>query len=200
MTRRRETLAADYFEGLYAADPDPWRFATSAYEAEKYAATLAALPSARYRDALEIGCSIGVLTERLAPRATSLLGLDAAEGALLQARERCRDLSHVSFARALVPFDWPDGAYDLVLLSEVVYYLDRDDVGRLADRIREATPDGADIVLVHWLGLTDFPLSGDEAADLFIARSSAFARVLHQDRTERYRIDVLRAGREPKAA
>ena len=32
-----------YFERLYARDPDPWRFATSEYERDKYAATLAAL-------------------------------------------------------------------------------------------------------------------------------------------------------------
>ena len=35
-------------------------------------------------------------------------------------------------------------------------------------------PEGGDIVLVHWLGTTDYPLTGDEAAELFIGRSSAF--------------------------
>ena len=197
MTRRTETMATAYFEDLYASDPDPWRFATSAYEAEKYAATMDALPGADYRHALEIGCSIGVLTRRLAARCRKLLSLDAAEGALGQARDRCGDLPDVTFMRALVPADWPDGAFDLVLLSEVVYYLDRDDVGRLVDHVRAAMRDGGDIILVHWLGLTNYPLTGDEAAELFISRSSAFARVLRQERGERYRIDVLRVGAGP---
>ena len=197
MTRRTETMAAEHFEDLYASDPDPWRFATNEYELAKYSATMAALPSAGYSRALEIGCSIGVLTQRLAARCRTLIALDPASGALSLARERCRDLPDVSFVRALVPADWPEGAFDLILLSEVVYYLDRADVGRLVDRVETATRDGADIVLVHWLGLTDYPLSGDEAADLFISRSSAFARVCHQQRAERYRIDVLRVGAGP---
>ena len=52
----------EYFDRMYAESDDPWRFETSEYERRKYAATLAALPRARYENALEIGCSIGVLT------------------------------------------------------------------------------------------------------------------------------------------
>src|SRR6478609_8966907 len=62
------SLPPDYFERVYREADDPWRFASSPYEAAKYAATLAAVPRARYRNAFEIGCSIGVLTERLAGR------------------------------------------------------------------------------------------------------------------------------------
>ena len=39
MSRRTASIPADYFNTLYARDPDPWQFATSPYEAEKYAAT-----------------------------------------------------------------------------------------------------------------------------------------------------------------
>ena len=44
LTRGDQSLAADFFDTLYQADPDPWRFETSDYEAAKYAATIAALP------------------------------------------------------------------------------------------------------------------------------------------------------------
>jgi hypothetical protein len=57
-----QSLPASDFDALYQADPDSWKFATSDYEANKYAATLAALPNVRYDAALEIGGSIGVLT------------------------------------------------------------------------------------------------------------------------------------------
>ena len=37
---------------------------------------------------------------------------------------------------------------DLVVLSELLYYLSAEDVAQIADRI----PPGADVVLVHWRG------------------------------------------------
>ena len=192
MTNRAPaSLPADYFAALYAASPDPWDFAGSDYERAKYAATLAALPRSRYRHALEVGCSIGVLTRLLAGRCDRVLALDAAEAALAAARNRCTGLPGVAFRRMMVPGEWPEvGSFDLILLSEVVYYLDRPDVARLAGRVRHAlAPDGA-VVLVHWTGPTDYPLSGDAAADAFIA-SAGFLAVSRQERAARYRLDVL---------
>ncbi len=81
------SLEPAYFDALYAADPDPWQFATSAYEREKYDATLAALPT-RIGSAFEIGCSIGILTRRLAERCNTLLAVDVAKAALAAARRR----------------------------------------------------------------------------------------------------------------
>ncbi|MGY2047741.1 class I SAM-dependent DNA methyltransferase [Methylobacterium sp. JK268] len=193
MTRHPTSLPPAYFDARYAADPDPWDFATSGYERAKYAATLAALPRARYGAALEIGCSIGVLTRDLAGRCDALLALDVAEGALDQARARCRDCPQVRFAWAQVPGTWPEGRFDLILLSEVVYYLDAGDVGRLADRVRDALAPGGDVLLVHWTGETDYPLGGDAAAELFIRSAASFLKVTRQDRSEAYRLDLLAA-------
>ncbi len=193
MTRRDTTIDADYFEALYAdGDGDPWRFATSDYEREKYAATLAALPADTFESALEIGCSIGVFTAQLAHHCRTLLALDVAPTALAQARQRCAAQKHVTFERMRVPAEWPHGSFDLILLSEVVYYLDRNDVAALSARVRGAARPNAVIILVHWLGLTDYPLTGDEAAEHFIRTSDGFAAVSHQARTDEYRLDVLR--------
>ena len=57
-----------YFEQIYDHDPDPWGFESRWYEHRKYALTMAALPEPHYRSAFEPGCSIGVLTDLLAPR------------------------------------------------------------------------------------------------------------------------------------
>ena len=67
------TLPPKYFDHVYQANRDPWNFETSPYEREKYAATLAALPRARYAEAFEIGCSLGILTAQLAPHCGHLL-------------------------------------------------------------------------------------------------------------------------------
>lgn len=195
MTRHTASLPPGYFDERYAADPDPWNFAGSPYEQAKYAATLAALPRPFYAAALEVGCSIGVLTAALAERCDALLALDVAEAALDQARTRCRDRSGVRLLRARVPGEWPEGRFDLILLSEVVYYLDAGDVAALAERVRAGLAPGGDVVLVHWTGETHYPLTGDEAADLFIAETRGYLAVDRQVRTGQNRLDVLR-GRE----
>lgn len=191
MTRRTQTIPADYFAAMYRSDIDPWKFATSAYERDKYAATLASLPRERYASALELGCSIGVLTHALACRCDRLLALDPAPDALAAARERNRNHPHVHFLRGAVPADYPRETFDLVVLSEVAYYLARPDLKRLTAQVGASLRPGGTAVLVHWLGETDYPLTGDEAATLFRAEAASFAAPVTQTRTADYRLDVL---------
>jgi hypothetical protein len=72
MNKKRDSLAPEYFESLYADDPDPWRFASSAYERNKYETTLAALSGHQLQSAFEVGCSVGILTRQLAQVCKSL--------------------------------------------------------------------------------------------------------------------------------
>jgi hypothetical protein len=125
MSELRPTLKPEYFDAVYSADPDPWNFADSPYEQAKYALTLNAMPKPRYRSALEVGCSIGVLTRSLASRCDVVVAIDAARAPLVEARRRCADLPGVRFEQMFVPEQWPDGLFELILLSEVVYYLSR---------------------------------------------------------------------------
>lgn len=186
------SLPTSYFDALYAGSDDPWSFDSSDYERAKYQATLAALPRPRYRRVLEIGCSIGVLTEKLASRCDQLVAMEPAGKALAQARARCRHLAHVAFLQAKAPDDWPDGRFDLILLSEVVYYLSPDDVARLAARVVGSLAPEGEVELVHWIRETDYPLSGDEAVERFIAAQPDALRLLGQQRTQDYRLDLLR--------
>jgi SAM-dependent methyltransferase len=190
--RPAHSLPPDYFARKYAADPDPWDFATSAYEADKYAATLNALPAPRYRQVLELGCSIGVLTERLADRADALLALDVVEEALAQARRRCAHLPHVVFARRAVPAAFPGGRFDLVLMSEVGYYLNRDDLCRTVELVTDALLPGGHFLLVHWTpGATDYPLTGDQVHDLALRHAGPRLRHCSAARAATYRLDLL---------
>ena len=117
MIEQRKTLEPAYFDALYATNPDPWNFETSPYERAKYALTLNALPKLRYRSALEVGCSIGVLTRSLTSRCDAVLAIDVAKAPLIEARRRCANLPGLRFEQMFVPGQWPDGGFDLILLS-----------------------------------------------------------------------------------
>ncbi|MCJ2132631.1 nodulation S family protein [Methylobacterium sp. J-026] len=197
MNRRTETLPDDYFAGMYASDPDPWGFTTSAYERDKYAATLAALPRAHYQTAFEPACSIGVFTRALSERCDRLLATELVPAAAQAAQARCADRPGIEIRQGAVPADWPVGQFDLIVFGEVLYFLAAPDLSEVVRRTGAAIAPGGDLVLVHWLGETDYPQSGDGAAEAFIRLAAPFARVLHQSRTEAYRIDVLRAGPDP---
>ena len=195
MSRRTETIAPDYFDALYKADPDPWRFRTSAYEQRKYSDTLAQLKAPRYASGLEVGCAIGVFTQLLASRCDALEAVDASLIALAQAKAHCRDLPHVGIGQAIIPDDFPSGPFDLVVLSEVLYYLTVGDVLRTAARCRLAVREGGEVVLCHWLGETDYPLSGDEAPGAFTAELAALGWRHEVTRRDLYRLDHLTAPR-----
>jgi trans-aconitate methyltransferase len=186
-------ITPGYFDRLYAADPDPWRFATSAYERSKYLVTMAALPARRFSSGLEVGCSIGVLTRMLAAPCDRLLGVDVSAAPLAQARRSCADLRHVSFCQARIPEDWPAGRFDLIVLSEVLYFLDPAQIAATARRLEGCLLPGAAVVAVNWLGETGTDCDGEAAAELLIeATRGRLTRRLHL-RMPRYRLDVLTA-------
>jgi trans-aconitate methyltransferase len=176
------STARTYFEGMYARTDDPWAFATSAYEQRKYAVTMASLPNERYERAFEPGCSVGVLSEQLATRCDQLLATDIIDVALEQAARRLRSFRNVVVESRSIPEEWPGGTFDLVVLSEVVYYFDDDIVASIMDRVVASTSPGAHVVGVHWRGETDYPLSGDRAHELIGASQGLRPLVHHGER------------------
>ena len=192
MTDRSRDAA--YFEAMYAADPDPWRFRTSAYEAAKYAATVAAIADRRYRSALEVGCSIGVLSQQVAPLCDAFLGLDIAEAPLVEARARCCELPQVQFERMAVPEVWPGRRFDLILLSEVLYFLSPKDIAATAGHVRRSLLPGGTVLLVNWICNPEPPQPGDQAAEAFLAATDL--PIIRQDRADCYRLDLLRLAAE----
>ncbi|WBO84661.1 SAM-dependent methyltransferase [Hymenobacter yonginensis] len=190
------TLPPDYFDAVYHANADPWNFEASAYEHAKYADTLAALPAERlYESGFEVGCSLGVLTEMLAPRCRHLLSIDVAEAPLQQARQRCAYLPQVEFQRMALPAGFPsDRQFDLVVLSEVGYYWALPDLERVATALLAALQPGGHLLLVHWTPpVHDYPLTGDEVHNFFLAQTGPNAPLMHVHghRAEQYRLDLL---------
>ena len=189
---RRDTVGRDHFEALYAARPDPWRLATSDYERDKYAATLAALPRPRYARGFELGCAMGILTGQLGRRCDGLLAVEPVASALSEARARNADQPHIRFAPLFAPGEWPDETFDLVVLSEVIDYLGVADVAALAARVAASTEPGGDVIMVHWVGKRRGAPPRDEASDLFVAEAGPVFAPLRRERNADYRLDLLR--------
>ena len=180
----------EYFSRLYQENQDPWGYESSEYEAEKYETSLQALPRDQYENAFEIGCSIGVLTAKLAPRCKQLLSVDLTAAVLERAQARCRQFPHVSFKVMSVVEEYPADVFDLTVMSEVGYYLECDDLASLSEQITDHAALHGHLLLVHWLApVLDYPLRGDDVHEHFLNHSCW--QSLLQLRNELYRLDVL---------
>jgi hypothetical protein len=174
------------FEAMYASDPDPWDVGGSAYEQRKRAVVLACLRRAHYRNAWDPACGTGHLTADVAGRCDRVLASDGSVTAARLAAERCATLP-VSVSHRALPAGPVDEAFspDLVLLSEVFYYLSdevRADTVALVDQ-RGATD--CELVVVHWDGAPhDAWLSGRGGQTEVVAQLVARGwtqRVHHED-------------------
>jgi SAM-dependent methyltransferase len=181
-----------YFEDLYRRIEDPWDYATSRFEQEKYQATLDTLPQRTYRSALEIGCSIGVMTEMLAERCDGLLAMDGAATAVRRARLRCRHLPHVHIVQGHAPEHLPEGTFDLIVLSETGYYLSHRELVATARWVaRGLEPRGILLLVHHTESIDDATMTGDDVHDLIIDRLAGQVDRLYHARERLYRIDLL---------
>lgn len=188
---------------MYARETDPWQLENRWYDRRKYAITTAMLPYQRYRHAFEPGCSVGVLTAALARRCDHVTSSDVSVAALDANNRRlavsgARD--RVTLMRGSVDQRWPPGPFDLVVLSEVCYYLSAELLREVLDREVPRLPAVATVVAAHWRHPVDeYPLSGDRANDIVAATPGLHHLARYQDAD--VVIDVLdRAGAASVAA
>ena len=165
----RERLDREYFEDLYEQLPDPWGFETSPYERKKYERTLGVLQGRRYRRALEVGCSIGVFTTMLAPFCDEVRAVDVSEKAVAAARNRLAGFPHARVERRRLPEQTPEGPFDLIVVSEVLYYWPEEVMLAALRRFEEVLAPGGVLLAVHWRKETKtYPLQGDEVHALLL--------------------------------
>ena len=172
-------LPDGYFDDMYAASGDPWRLGERWYDRRKYAITMAMLPRPRYRHAYEPGCSVGVLTEMLRERCDRVTATDVAAAALDSAHRRLADsggLDGVTLLQSSLDTPWPGPDVDLVVLSEVGYYLEAPLLSSVLARECPRLGRGATVIAAHWRHrVEDYPLTGDEA-DAIVARTPGLHR------------------------
>ena len=151
-----------FFDGIYERSPDPWSFASSSYELSRYERILRALPRNRYKRAFEPGCSIGVLTERLALICDEIEAIEISCIAVDRARQRCNAHTNVHIVCASMPDYLPTGEFDLVVFSEIGYYFAESQLASLIDVLMSQITYGGTFLAAHWLGSSpDHLLSGD---------------------------------------
>lgn len=186
---------AERFERLYAGSEDPWDYCTSPYERRKYAATLTALPDRPLGRVLELGCSIGVFTALLAGRASEVVGLDFSSRAIELATLRAGSRPNVTLLQGAFPGQTPPGRWDVIVCSEILYYLPCELLLVASDWIEDQLQGGACVLAVSWRGGSGGePFTGDEVHD-HLARRFAGSHALDARRAE-YRLDRF-DGRRP---
>lgn len=178
-------VGREHLRALYAGGDDPWGFRTSDYERSKFEATRAALLREGYESALEVGCGNGELARRLAPLCARYAGLDAVEAALAAAR---RAVPEGTFVQGYLPCELPGGSHDLIVLSEILYFLDEPGLAALAGQIARRWP-GAEVLAVTWLGPSGNALEGEAALAAFARAAAPALALVPVARTDRYRID-----------
>jgi hypothetical protein len=178
------------FEARYQADRDPWSYTSSPYERAKYDATLAACGPGPFQSAIELGSSIGVFSARLAPRCRSLVTIDAAPTAVTEARRRLGGATGVSPIVGSIPEAIPQVRYDLVVASEILYYLDEPRLRRTLELLVALSVPGARWVAVHWRpDGPERPLAASDVHALLHAQDELVA--VADAHTDDYLLDVL---------
>lgn len=192
MKNNDQSLSEQYFDKVYDVNTDPWNFETSVYEKEKYAVTIHALNKKIYKNIFEVGCSIGVLSEMLAKRSENLLAVDASEAPLFKARQRLINSKNVVIEKMNIPADFITTPCDLIVLSEVAYYLNDGDLQILRDKTMQQLETGGQLLMVHWTPFVhDYPQTGDRVHEYFMEYANGSLKHLLHQRYDTYRLDLF---------
>lgn len=177
-----------FFNQLYQKNRDPWDFATSPYELFRYHRICEVIQHKRHDWIFEAGCSIGVLTSKLAHLAKYVEAIDISKIAIAQAQRHCQHLTNVYLKSTPLPDYLFNPATDLIVLSEIGYYFTYREWCALLDKIISQMRPNTHILASHWLGESqDHLTSGDEVHNTF-ALFNELQRV-HQERHQAFRLD-----------
>jgi predicted TPR repeat methyltransferase len=180
----------DYFERFYQKYADPWSYDSCSYEIDKRVDTLSFLrPS--YDRACEVGCSNGVLTGQLAPRCKRYIAVDVAEAAVTQARARLAASPQVEIRLMHLPHQDLDGQFDLLVLSEVLYFMSADELPKMAALAARHVVPGGDLIIVSYDGETETRLTGRQATDVFLNACAGDFEMRRAEQREGYHVRLL---------
>ena len=189
------------FEMTFAIGSDPWK-QTSSYQQTKYQQTLDRLGTIPIKHALEIGCAEGHFTVQLATHVDSLIAADISQIATARAKARCAlsKLENVSFVNLDLSSDPLPGSFDLIVCSEVLYYINgQTALQAVARKIVDALKPGGYLLTAHANRVDQEPERtnfdwilpfGAELIGLTLANTFPL-RLIEELRTPLYRIQIF---------
>jgi SAM-dependent methyltransferase len=192
------------FDALYAADPDPFHVRSSFYEQRKIGLILNCLTKPTYAAAWDPACGVGELAARVADRAERVLASDASSQAVHLARRRCSSIKNVEVMQLPLPQRPPNEGdpFDLIVVSEFVYYLPVEARRSTLHLLHEVSAEGGELVAVHWRHHPqDAYVSGEQVQEEVVSALEPLGWrhvVQHDDRD--FIIDVLERPGHPTMA
>ncbi|WP_293125888.1 SAM-dependent methyltransferase [Microcoleus sp. bin38.metabat.b11b12b14.051] len=188
-----KSVPSSFFDETFQGSPDPWEYTSNFYEISKFRATIRALPKLQFKNALEIGCAIGVITQQLAPKCDRLLSVDCSEVGLEEARKRCANLPQVQFEKMQIPQQFPTKKFDLILFSEIGYYLTTEDLRETQEKIIESLLPGGYLLIVHYrFPVETFILNGEIVHNSFLQNYTKYLKHLGDPRKRFLMLDLAR--------
>jgi protein-L-isoaspartate O-methyltransferase len=183
------------WDAQYVEIPDLFELEDNERERTRYGFLLDALDGRPLGRTLELGCSVGVLTELLAERTDSLVATDISDVVAETARRRLREAGRegVEVRPAARPAGVPRGPFDTMIAAEVLYYLRACEAAEAASRFAEALAPRGRLLVAHTRGY--FPkhaISADHAARL-VGRTRGLRAVRRWSGSE-LRVDLFERG------
>lgn len=183
------TRLKQHFDGLFALDEDPWNYRSDWLERRRLDLLVAMLPQEHHGSIFEPACANGSLTRRLASRGDRVVAWDGSSRAIAHARRFLTLQPHVELAEKSVPEHWPEATFDLVVLSDFLYYLPTEHIVDVAVLAARTVNSGGSIIGCHWRGSAhDFLVDGGDAVHTVLADVLGAPVVSYVD--EQHVIDV----------
>jgi SAM-dependent methyltransferase len=179
------------FDDKFADDPDPWRTFTARDEARKRNAIVRALGCHIRGRVLEVAAGNGSNSLALARRSLRLDATEGTEKGTQLVASQLGDIARAHATRLILPAPFPRSRYDAIVVAEILYYLSRRDLMRVARRAAAALPVGGRLVLAHHR--VDYPDFVQHSAHIhrrFLAASAVAWMVRPVARTGRWIVEA----------
>jgi SAM-dependent methyltransferase len=144
-----KAITVEGFEQKFCNNIDPWDYRRSLFEHRKREVLLRACGHRKHGRGLELGCAIGETTDHLAHLCLQLTALDGSATALAEASRRLARHSNVKFVLAHLPHAMPHGPFDLIVVSELAYYLRVRELILLCEKVSAALARRGMVVSLH---------------------------------------------------
>ncbi|MBN9229894.1 MAG: methyltransferase domain-containing protein [Legionella sp.] len=181
------SIDAAFFNQLYEGNDDPWNFTTNSYELFRYQRICDVIQNKKHAWIFEAGCSIGILTAKLAQFAEQVEAIDISEVAIQHAQKKCQHINNITFSASTLLDYAMSPATDLIILSEIGYYFTHSEWRLILDKIITQMRPNSYILASHWLGQSsDHLISGDAVQDTFSLFSNLYE--VHQEQHPGFRL------------